>query len=354
MMNYNKNTSGKQVKNINGLDKYFKAMNISNQEFLQAIFGEDFIWAHVTDFFHDPGKAFTAASAKAWLGNHYVNILLRDYANQYFTISLFNETHDGLARRRKELFKSTHCIVIDDVGEKISLDLLLDKPAPSWILETSPGSQQWGYILTDPCKKRSLVENLLSGLVSNICPKGIDSGMMGVTRYVRLPEGYNTKKSKMALNNGKTFKCKIILWQPNIKVSIYDLANSFEIDLTKSSKYNASSDYEMLEDHYASRHPAWNQLEIKNIINEGRYDISCPWLNNHTDPTDDRATVFIHIDGYISFKCHHGHCEKRTGKDILNYLKDTIPDWDYLYRNYRKELAKLNPAKPCPIKIRSD
>ena len=327
-------------------------MIISNQEFLQAIFGEDFIWAHVTDFFHDPGKGFTAASAAAWLGNYYVNVMLREFANQYFTISLFDETSDQQARRRKELFKATYCIVIDDVGEKIPLDLLLDKPAPSWILETSPGSQQWGYILDDPCKERAIVENMLSGLVSTICPEGIDSGMMGVTRYVRLPEGYNTKKSKRLLNGGKIFKCKMILWQPSVKVSISDLAEAFNIDLTKSSKYSKSADYEMLEDHYASRHPAWEQLEIKNIINEGHYDVSCPWSDSHTDPSDDRATVFIHADGYISFKCHHGHCLERTGVDVMNYLSVSVPEWDYLYRNYRKELARINPAKPCAIKFK--
>ena len=327
-------------------------MKVSNQEFLKAIFGNDFIWAHVTDFFHDPGTGFTDESKRAWLGDYYVNKILRSYANQYFTISLFHETEDQLARRRKELFKSTHCIVIDDVGEKIPLELMLDKPAPSWILETSPGSQQWGYILTKPCKERSAVENLLTGLVHKICPDGVDSGMLGVTRYVRLPEGYNTKKSKIALNNGKIFKCNLIIWQPEIKVSIEDLADSFEIDLSKSSKYSQSSDYDFLEDHYASQHPAWEKLEIKNILNEGHYDISCPWSDNHTDPSDDRATVFILHDGYISFKCHHGHCEKRTGKDLLTYLQEQIPDWDELYSEYRKELIKLDPVKPCPIKFK--
>ena len=69
-------------------------------------------------------------------------------------ISLFDPDHTNRARRRKELFKSTQCIVIDDVGEKIDPSLLFDKPAPSWILETSPGSQQWGYILDTPCKNR--------------------------------------------------------------------------------------------------------------------------------------------------------------------------------------------------------
>jgi hypothetical protein len=326
-------------------------MNISNKEFLQAIFGPSFIWAHVTDFFHDPGIGFTDESKQAWLGNYYVNSELRKFANQYFTISLFHETADG-ARRRKELFKSTHCIVVDDVGEKIPLDLMLDKPAPSWILETSPGSQQWGYILVDPCKERSLVENLLTGLVHKICPDGIDSGMLGVTRYVRLPEGYNTKKSKVKLNSGKIFKCNMIIWQPEVKISITDLADAFEIDLSQSHKSFSSGDYDFLEDHYASQHPAWKLLEIKNILDEGHYDINCPWANEHTDPSDNRATVFILADGYMSFKCHHGHCASRSGKDILAYLKMHVPDWDDIYLDYRKELIKLNPVKPCPIKCK--
>lgn len=324
-------------------------MNISNQEFLSTIFGPEFIWSHVTDFFHDPGVGFSEESKKAWLGNHYVNIKLRAFANQYFTISLFHETEEQLARRRKELFKSTHCIVVDDVGEKIPLDLMLDKPAPSWILETSPGSQQWGYILTEPCKERSLVENLLTGLVHKICPDGVDSGMLGVTRYVRLPEGYNTKKSKVALNNGKIFKCRMILWQPEVKVSIADLADSFEIDLTKAYKYNQSGDYEFLEDHYAAKHPAWQIIDIKNILDEGHYDVSCPWSADHTDPSDDRATVFILADGYMTFKCHHGHCVNKTGKDLLEYSQKHIRDFDDLYIEYKKELSRLNPVKPCPI-----
>lgn len=327
-------------------------MQVSNKEFLHAIFGSDFIWAHVTDFFHDPGEGFSEASKKAWLGNHYINTEFREFANQYFTISLFNEIEECLARRRKELFKSTHCIVVDDVGEKIPLSLMLDKPAPSWILETSPGSQQWGFILTEPCKDRSIVENLLTGLVHKICPDGVDSGMLGVTRYVRLPEGYNTKKSKVALNNGKIFKCNMIIWQPEIKVSIEDLADSFEIDLSKSSKYSKSAEYDFLEDHYASQHPAWQMLEIKNILDEGHYDIICPWSNEHTDPSDNRATVFILADGYMSFKCHHGHCAKRSGKDVLSYLQEHISDWDDIYTEYRKELIKLNPTNPCPIKFK--
>lgn len=327
----------------------FLTMQISNQEFLQAIFGEHFIWAHVTDFFESP-----KGGSLEWLGGHYINYELRNYANQYFTISLFNETSDGQARRRKELFQSTYCIVLDDIWEKIDLNsMIADMIAPSWILETSPGSQQWGYILDPPCDDRQQVENLLTGLITKLCPDGIDSGMAGVTRYVRLPEGWNNKLSKMALNNNKPFKCQMLIWQPEIKIDIASLAQAFDIDLTKSNKFSSSVNYESLEDNYAANHPAWLQLQIKDIIGEGKYNISCPWTYEHTDPSDDRATVFIRNDGHIGFKCHHGHCEKRTSIDLFEYLKETIPDWNELYNSYRKKLAIIHPVKPCPIKFKS-
>lgn len=329
-----------QTKNI--------TMFVSNQEFLHAIFKENFIWSHVTDFFASPG-----GGSKEWIGGHYINYQLRNYSNQYFTISLFDETSEGYARRRKELFQATYCIVLDDIWEKIDLsELISEIPAPSWVLETSPGSQQWGYILDPPCDDRQIVENLLNGLINKLCPDGVDSGMAGVTRYVRLPEGWNTKKSKMALNNNKPFKCQMLIWQPQVRTDILSLAHTFDIDLTKINKSKSSPDYESLEDSYALKHPAWQELQLKDYIGEGKYNVSCPWHHEHTDPSDDRATVFIRNDGNLGFKCHHGHCEKRTAIDLIEYLKQVIHEWNYLYSEYKKYVAKLNPVNPCPIKIK--
>jgi len=322
---------------------------VTNQEFLQAIFGDKFIWVHVTDFFHDPGCAFTDVSRKAWLGNHYINYPLKQFANQYFTISLFNVDHADRARRRKELFKATYCIVIDDVGEKINPSLLFDKPAPSWILETSPGSQQWGYILDVPCRKREKVEALLTGLVADICPEGIDSGMLGVTRYVRLPEGWNTKEKKVALNNGELFKCRMLLWQPETKINLVLFAQAFDIDLTvKQTRVSISSDLPLI-DH--ADHPIWNLLTAKEQLSQGRYMINCPWQNEHTGQEDTGTMLFIQNDGKLGFKCHHGHCAQRTSKDLTEWL-ECFPVAMEQYKEYCLNIQRQNPVKPCPIKFK--
>ena len=325
-------------------------MTVTNQEFLQTIFGDQFIWAHVTDFFHDPGCAFTDISRKAWLGNHYINYSLKQYANQYFTISLFNTDHNDQARRRKELFKATYCIVIDDVGEKINPSLLFDKPAPSWILETSPGSQQWGYILSEPCKHRQKVEALLTGLVADICPDGIDSGMLGVTRYVRLPEGWNTKEKKVALNNGELFKCRMILWQPDAKIDLPLFAQAFDIDLTVKPKQLTLSDNLPMIDH--ADHPIWSLLTAKEQLGKNKYMISCPWQSEHTSQEDTGTCLVIHNNGKIGFKCHHGHCAKRSSKDFVAWI-ETFPDILKQYQEYCLSIQRANPVKPCPIKFKS-
>lgn len=330
-------------------------MAISNKEFLNAIFGDNFIWAHVTDFFHDPVKNFNADSRRAWLGDYFVNRELRNYSNQYFSISLFHSDHNNHARRRKELFKSTHCIVIDDLQEKIPLDAFLGMPEPSWILTTSPNSHQLGYILSSPCKNRFKVEALLKGLVKKLCPGGIDSGMLGVTRYVRLPEGYNTKHSKMELNDNKPFKCLLPYWKPENKISIDALAKAYGIDLTNVKKSIKFDHKAKSDETYFVNHPIWDILQIKEIVAWDRYQIVCPWIDEHTDQADTGSMIFFGMNGKIGFKCHHGHCAERTGQDIIQYIIETNPFWLAKYDYYCETLRKENNQKfiICPIKISS-
>jgi hypothetical protein len=81
--------------------------------------------------------------------------------------------------------------------------------------------------------------------------------------------------------------------------------------------------------------PILKALESRGLLKgpisgkEGVWDITCPWLGEHTDRADSGAAYFQ--PGYggrlaPGFKCHHGHCESRTVKDLLRLLKpDTAP-----------------------------
>jgi len=299
-------------------------MIVTNDNFIKAVFGPDYPWCHVTDFIYDPGAIPKNKHLISWKGNYYSRYKLTSNTNQYFTISTFYCDNQNQARRRKALFKQTHCIVLDDVKEKLSLEQVKKLPNPSWILETSPGSEQWGYILNTPCTNRNRVENLLDGLVANgLAPGGKDPGMKGVTRYVRLPEGVNNKASKLI--NGQPVKCKMLLWCPFNIVTMEQLAKPFLVNLDAVRREGRLDGAAAISDHPLINIP--DIIHIKEVRSNGRFDITCPWVNEHTGLDDSGSAVFTNKDGTIGFKCHHGACQHRTGKDLINFINSKIPNW---------------------------
>lgn len=299
-------------------------LSVSNQEFLQAIFGENYIWAHVTDFTFDPNDIPKDQHMIAWSGDYFSRYQMRQNTNQYFTISTFYCDENNRARRRKALFKDTPCIVLDDVKEKLSMTEVQKLPRPAWILETSTGSEQWGYILDTPCAVRSQVENLLDGLVANgLAPDGKDPGMKGVTRYVRLPEGINNKASKLV--NGQPFSCRMLQWEPFNRVTMEQLAAPFHVDLNAVRREQRVDGAAAISDHPLINIP--DIIHIKEVRSDGRFDIRCPWVDEHTGADDSGSAVFTNDDGSIGFKCHHGACQNRTGTDLLRYIDTKQPGW---------------------------
>lgn len=296
---------------------------ITNEEFLRTLFGEDYVWAHVCSFTDDPSEIPGERRFQCWGGNYYSRAPLIPNSNQYFTISTFYADDKGKARRRKALFRATHVIVADDVREKLPLEQVLRLPPPTYKLETSPGSEQWGWVLTTPATDRHRVENLLDGLVrQGLAPDGKDPGMRGVTRYVRLPEGVNTKASRVVANGGVAPPCRILEWSPTRKTSLAALAAPFAVDLGVERR-------EQRIDGAASvdGHPLLDLdlIEIKSVRSDGRFDITCPWVDEHTGGKDDGAAIFTNGDGSIGFKCHHGSCQSRTGGDLLMLIEKDAP-----------------------------
>lgn len=297
-------------------------IEVSNQSFLKAVFGQDYLFAHVTDFPYDPAEIPKNEHLRAWSGNYFSRYQFSENTNQYFTISTFDPDENGKARRRKALFKKTHCLVLDDVREKLSEEAAQKLPRPSWIMETSPGSFQWGYILNTPCTVASKIDNLNDGLIaSELAPDGKDPGQRGVTRYVRLPEGFNTKKKKMI--NGQPFKCHMVLWEPFNTVTLEQLAEPFQVDLNAQRREGRVDGAADISDHPLVNIP--EIINIKEVRSDGRFDITCPWVDEHTGADDSGSGIFTNSDGTIGFKCHHGACQSRTGSDLLRYIEDQQP-----------------------------
>lgn len=323
-----------------------------NKEFIDCIFGQDAPFAHVTDFTEDPLDIPQDKRFIAWGGKYAKDYqFLEEPSNQYFTISVFEPDVDGRARRLKDNFLRTPVIVLDDVKEKLSLEGVKLLPPPSYIMETSPGSEQWGYILDTPCTDRDKVNNLLDGLVANgLAPDGKDPGMKGVTRYVRLPDGYNTKKSKMV--DGKPFKCRLVEWLPFITTTMEELAKPFAIDLNEARHNTSLKNAVSIPDH-----PIFTHITATRATGPGRFDITCPWVNEHTGQVDNGSCIFTNADGTLGFQCHHGHCQERTAYDVMKKIEETVPGFidTYKFWQFKHSLSDVitpgvtAPAPPPPV-----
>lgn len=318
-------------------------INVSNKEFIEAIFGEDAPFAHVTDFGYDPSDIPSDRHLWAWKGDFFSRYNMHENTNQYFTISTFYGDDQGTARRRKALYRQTHCLVLDDVREKLSEVEAAKLPRPSWILETSPGSFQWGYIFKTPVTQASMIDNLNDGLIaSDLAPDGKDPGQRGVTRYVRLPDGYNTKKKKMI--DGKPFKCQITLWEPFNTVTIEDLAKPFNVNLSaprREARVDGAAD---IADHPLVNIP--DVIHVKEIRSAGRFDITCPWVADHTGAEDNGAAVFTNSDNTIGFKCHHGSCQGHTGRHLLAHIEQEVPGFGNQFAEWKVMQSFMQVAEP--------
>jgi hypothetical protein len=320
---------------------------VTNQEFLDAVFGTDeSARAHVTSFSNDPSDIAKEFRSACWGGGS-AKQRLANFApaeNQYFCISLFADDAEGKARRRKALFDACFVIVADDVAEKVPVENAEKLPPPSYKLLTSAGSQQWGWILDEACESRAQVTNLLDGLVAQgLAPEGIDPGMKGVTRYVRLPAGSNTKAKRLDAE-GNAFKCQMLEWEPDRLYSMDEMAKAFAIDIYAQNNDQGTSLGLNSDNHIVKNHPILKHVNVTGTGADGWIKIDCVNAENHTGEDASGAAVQILPDGRVNYMCHHGHCggdentKKVTGPEAVKILNKQIPGFSKDYDNYQVDI----------------
>jgi hypothetical protein len=319
--------SASKVLNADGLNDPGPA-EIDNATFLSAIFGSDYERAHVTGFGDDPsGKASGTPhmqrkrSAHMWGGGRFGEraASFREDMNTYYCVSLFRAEPDGRARRRKALFDEMHIVVIDDVADKpgegnsgkVEASFVLERLGPpSYRLETSPRNEQWGYILASPETSEPRAAALIQGMIAaGLTADGSDPGMKGVTRYVRLPIGSNRKAKYATSANPRGFRCRLRSWQPERSFTVPQIAAAFDIDLDAVAGRKVRQPVRV-DDATDVWLRALNHLGlVKGSLNEpGKFDVTCPFVEEHTDAADDGTARMP--NGMIW--CHHGHCAERN------------------------------------------
>lgn len=307
---------------------------VTNSDFMEAIFinlepNERPIIGSV--FGDDVKKDFKSLSPESWSSEV---ILSHQNVNYYFTLSTYLPV-DGKYTRKKNTFYRAYGIYFDDVGTKGKSREHLDNCPPSYLIETSHGNFQAGYIFDEPVVELSFVEDLINATIK----AGFsDPGANGPSsRLGRLPIAINGKYDPY-------FQCKLVEWNPERRYSIdqiyeglglerinHDKVASTSKSANKHKAVNLSTPTRVYSPR-ASENPAITGLRLKGLykqsLGEGTHDITCPWVHDHTNKIDSGTAYFEPSEQYSygAFKCMHGHCVDRKLYELLEELDISFID----------------------------
>jgi len=201
----------------------------------------------------------------------------------------------------------THVLVmmLDDIGIKSKTPPL----PPSWIMETSAGSFQWGYIFSEQPTKQAFV-----AAIKAIAAAGYtDPGAINAVRNFRLPGSVNLKPGR------DNFRAVLIEFNPKREYTLDEICTA--LNVTPYEK--VVSEFESIRLPHCDNDPVLKWLSDKGLIlsnvnNEGWLGVVCPNHNQHSDGNPmARYKPATH-----GFCCYHGHCAGLTSNIFLEWVKN--------------------------------
>ena len=242
----------------------------------------------------------------------------------YATAACKPDPSDNRLYHRKALFKSLRVVVLDDIGTKVSIDKIPEDFPPSYIIESSEGNYQYGYVLTEPVDTLSAAE----ALVQLVYESGYsDEGGKTPVKLVRLPEGVNGKKgekgpfvSALTSLTDITYTPQEMLDALKIHVRWEDvLEDADAVTKARASKSLGSTPWASVAPKSQAMNgfidPVLEWLIDKDWVsndNGGEWvEVKCPWHNNHTDGNKTAGYKPIGRGDDVdrrAFHCFHGHC----------------------------------------------
>lgn len=296
---------------------------ITNDEFLTAVFSNRLTNARpiVVSIKGNPNECHKSS----WFGQPWTsdNVNGRDASspstNNYFSLATYVPDDKGKYRRQKSRFHSLHAVMLDDVGSKVPMDDVT--LPPTWLLETSPGNYQAGYLLREPLTDVKAADALMGTI---ICAGLCDPGASGpTTRLARLPVAVNAKHSP-------SFTCRLVSWNPALRYSVEEISDAYRL----ADNFKCGKDADGVA---SERDSIWIPRPLENVViqslrarglyksplGDGKHDITCPWVHEHTGGVDQGTAYFEPSDRSEigGFKCLHGHCAARHILELLQELQ---------------------------------
>ena len=251
----------------------------------------------------------------------------------YFATSLIKVNDKGQLRAKNENFSSLRVIVLDDIGTKVPVSKLPKKLKPTYIIETSEGNFQYGYVLKKPVTDLEAAKML----VQMAYESGYgDSGGKLAVKLVRMPCGINGKAGDKGAFEVKLIHMKGPKWDvqdlldamnvqqewAEIEKDALEVAKRRSMLVTGASVWSHAKmpatdgtvdpvlEWLIENDGYLSDNGEWVTTPCPNHIEHTTGDGSAGYrpLGRGSDPTS-RA-----------FHCMHGHCQHLRTTDFLAYV----------------------------------
>jgi len=298
---------------------------VGNDGFLRAVFRDRFADALpvVVGFAGNP----TSVPRNAWSGTPWqpdASTTLTAGRNNYFSLATFRPDDAGRVRRKKACFHALYAVMLDDVGTKVDKERLTLQP--SWFLETSPGNYQAGYLLREPLTDGAAADHLMNAIVdAGLCDPGANGPR---ARLARLPEAVNGKHTP-------PFPCRMVTWSPELRYSIDELVDGLQLDMRPAARPTQQTT-RTAHVRPGDTDQVWIPSPDKNAViaalrgrglykaplGDGKHDITCPWVEEHTGEVDGGTAYFEPDDTWPlgGFKCLHGHCADRRIRNLLRFL----------------------------------
>ena len=196
-------------------------------------------------------------------------------------------------------------MVLDDVGTKAKIPPL----APTWKIETSEGSFQWGYVFSEQPTKADF-----SAAIKAIADAGYtDAGAINAVRNFRLPGSINLKPGR------ESFAAKLVEFVPAREFTLHEICQA--LDVTPAPADSVGVRPIRLSDDGADDVMAWlssQGLLLSKPNQEGWAGVICPNSGEHSDGNPEGR----YMPANRAYCCLHSHCLEFDSGVFLKWVAE--------------------------------
>lgn len=292
-----------------------------------------------------------------WSEGKYINANSNAYACISSSIKTPNPAN-GKERfwRGEASFGHGLALMVDDIGNGkgskggFTLRDFYSVLKPTAVVETSPDNYQLWYFLDEPEPSLLRFKSFIVSFVTNVLGKGGDNTIRDVSRYGRMPIGYNNKRhsadgplkyplAEHGNDAGKPVLVHLRDADYTRRYSIDQICRAFKFEVLTPVKrqiqidpneYKFDALWLQMAEKILSRAQMGEGSDGEVAMNmSGKYRIQCPWGHQHGNGDVYGAYFRGPIPGAeveFVFGCAHDNCRKLHKRGWSQFIDEVVID----------------------------